>query len=145
MTSPTTPADCCTGTLHDGTPVGRVETLHNFPCYITDPPLNAAPKAIIILIPDAFGWELPNSRVLADNYAKRLQCQVLLPELMDGHHLDWALLDSLNTVTDKEKGLMHKMYAVPPLLSPFLCRNLRTQSSQKGQKFLSLHPSPFKN
>ena len=102
-------ADCCSGTIHTTTPIGRVETFHGFPCYISDPPNNAAPKGIIVIIPDAFGWELPNSRVLADVYAKRLGCQVLLPELMDGNHLDWSVLSSLEAVTDKNLGFMSKL------------------------------------
>ena len=102
-------ADCCSGTIHAGTPTGRVETLHNFPCYISDPPNNATPKGAIVFIPDAFGWELPNSRVLADVYAKRLGCKVLLPEVMDGNHLDWSVLHSLDTMTDKGAGFMSKM------------------------------------
>lgn len=76
--------DCCSGTLHQGTPTGRVETLHDFPTYISEPPNNAIPKAIILFVPDAFGWELPNSRLLADTYAKRLGVRVYLPEFMDG-------------------------------------------------------------
>ena len=77
-------ADCCSGTLHTGTPLGRVETLHNLPCYISDPPNGAQAKGVVVIIPDAFGWELPNSRVLADNYAKRAGVRVLLPDFMDG-------------------------------------------------------------
>ena len=125
-------ADCCSGTLHSGEPCGRVETLHDFPCYISDPPNNVAPKGVIVIIPDAFGWELPNSRVLADNYAKRLGCQVLLPEVMDGNRLDWSMLDPLNAMTDKTAGFMSKMYENCQVLpkafpggsfSPGICRD----------------------
>ena len=101
--------DCCSGTAHAGTPAGRVETLHDFPCYISDPPKNAAPKGVIVIVPDAFGWELPNSRLIADAYAKRLGCQVLLPDVMDGNRLDWSVLHSLETITDKDAGFMSKM------------------------------------
>ena len=102
--------DCCSGTIHAGEPAGRVETLHDLPCYISDPPDHAAPTGVIVIIPDAFGWELPNSRILADAYAKRLGCQVLLPELMDGNHLDWSVLESLEAMTDKNAGFVSKMY-----------------------------------
>lgn len=38
-----------------------------------------------MIVPDAFGWELNNSRILADAYAKRVgNVTVYLPEFMDG-------------------------------------------------------------
>ena len=78
-------AECCNGTLHEGTPVGRVETVHGLPTYISEPPNGAETKAIIVIVPDAFGWELNNSRFLADAYAKRIgDVTVYLPEFMDG-------------------------------------------------------------
>ena len=126
MASQDKSAACCTGNLHTGTPKGEVETLHDLPCYTTNPPNDLPPKGIILIIPDAFGWKLPNTRVLADNYAARLQCRVLLPDLMDGNHLDWSLLGSLNTVTDKNVGMLQKMYVSTPLMltRPHLCPSL---------------------
>ena len=76
--------DCASGTLHDGTPVGRIETIHGLQTYITDPPDGAKAKGIVVIIPDAFGWTLPNSRVLADRYAERGGWRVMLPDFMDG-------------------------------------------------------------
>ncbi len=40
-------------------------------------------KGIVVIIPDAFGWTLPNSRILADRYAERGGWRVLLPDSMD--------------------------------------------------------------
>ena len=62
--------DCASSVLHEGTPAGRVETIHGLPAYMTDPPAGTAGKGVVIIIPDAFGWELPNSRILADNYCE---------------------------------------------------------------------------
>lgn len=73
---------CATGSLHTGTPTGRTETLHGLDCYIADAP-QSPPKGIIIIIPDAFGWTLPNNRILADDYAKN-GFTVYLPEFMQG-------------------------------------------------------------
>jgi dienelactone hydrolase len=73
---------CATGSLHTGTPKGRIEKLHGLDCYIADAP-NGSAKGVIVIIPDAFGWEFPNNRILADDYAKN-GFQVLLPEFMDG-------------------------------------------------------------
>ena len=76
--------ECFTGTLHEGTPVGRVETIHGLPTYVSDPPPGTEPRGIVVMISDAFGWELPNSRVLADAYAKRGNYTVYLPDFMAG-------------------------------------------------------------
>lgn len=76
--------DCVSGALHSGTPVGSTETLHGLRTYITRPPASVEPKGVIVIIPDAFGWELVNSRILADNYAQKGQFIVYLPDFMDG-------------------------------------------------------------
>lgn len=75
--------DCVSGTLHGGTPTGKVITIHGLPAYVVDPP-SGKPKGIIVIIPDAFGWELPNTRVLADSYAQKGNFKVYVPEFMDG-------------------------------------------------------------
>ena len=75
--------DCVTGTLHGGTPTGTVTTLHGLPVYVAEPP-SGVPKAIIVILSDAFGWELPNTRVLADSYAKKGNFRVYVPEVMNG-------------------------------------------------------------
>lgn len=89
--------DCFTGTLHEGTPVGRVEVIHGLPTYTADPPSRMEPAGIIVIISDAFGWDLPNSRVLADAYAK-FGYIVHLPDFLGGHCLPHALLQDINIV-----------------------------------------------
>ena len=74
---------CATGSLHTGTPTGRIEKVHGLDCYIADAP-NDSPKGVVVIIPDAFGWTLPNNRILADCYAKEGNFQVYLPEFMNG-------------------------------------------------------------
>ena len=87
--------DCVSGTLHDGTPTGRIETIHGLPTYVTDPPdLNGAePKGVVVIVADAFGWTLPNARVLADRYAERGGWRVLLPDFLDGNMSSCIRLD----------------------------------------------------
>jgi hypothetical protein len=78
-------ADCFTGTLRgDATPTGTVEIIHGLPTYIARPEPGTQPKGIIVIIPDAIGWDLLNTRVLADAYAKRVPALVFLPEFMNG-------------------------------------------------------------
>ena len=82
-------ACCAKGSLHTGTPTGRTTTLHGLGCYIADAPNEQQSKGIIVIISDAFGWELPNNRILADQYAKRVGAQVLLPDFMGGASSDF--------------------------------------------------------
>lgn len=90
--------ECITGALHEGTPVGREETVHGLPTYITEPPSGQSAKGIIVFIPDALGWTFNNNRILADKYAERTSSRVYLPEFMDGHMMDVSLFSSMDTL-----------------------------------------------
>jgi dienelactone hydrolase len=80
------PKQCCaSGSLHTGTPTGTVTQLHGLPVYITPPPSNKTPKGIVVILPDIFGWTLPNTRILADNFAAKGDFLVMLPDFMDGN------------------------------------------------------------
>lgn len=79
---------CATGSLHTGMPTGRLEKVHGLDCYTAEAP-NGKPKGIVVIIPDAFGWALPNNRILADCYAKNGGFTVYLPEFMDGMLRRW--------------------------------------------------------
>ena len=76
--------DCFSGHIHAGTPTGRVTKLHGLDVYVAEPPASAPAKGIVIIIPDAFGWEFVNNRILADHYAERGGYMVYLPEFMNG-------------------------------------------------------------
>ncbi|OJI81262.1 hypothetical protein ASPTUDRAFT_812542 [Aspergillus tubingensis CBS 134.48] len=90
--------DCFSGHVHeDTTPRGTVTTLHGLNAYVTEPTSTESPiKGIIIIIPDAFGWEFVNNRILADHYADKGGYKVYLPEFMNGHA---APVWSLNTLS----------------------------------------------
>ena len=80
------PRQCCaSGSLHTGTPVGKDEVIHGRQCYVSEPPSGAAPKGIIVIISDIFGYQLPNARILADEYAKQTNSTVYLPDFMNGN------------------------------------------------------------
>lgn len=94
--------DCVTGSLHPGDPTGHEETLHGFPTYIASPPAElfpSGPTATVVIISDAFGWKLPNARLLADRYARKAGWRVLLPDFLNGTWLDAALMEDLAIVT----------------------------------------------
>jgi len=45
-------SECCGGTLHEGTPGGRVEVVHGLPSYVIEPPNGAQAKGVVVIIPD---------------------------------------------------------------------------------------------
>lgn len=78
-------ADCFKGTLRgDVEPQGVEETVNGLPTYVARPEPGREPAGVVVILPDALGWTLRNTRALADAYAKRIPAVVLLPELMNG-------------------------------------------------------------
>jgi dienelactone hydrolase len=75
---------CVTGFIHDGAPKGTVGTIANLPTYIAKPPTSEDKTAVIVVIPDLFGWDFINNRLLADEYAEKLGKTVYLPDFMNG-------------------------------------------------------------
>jgi len=76
---------CMTGSLHEGSPKGKVDQVADLRTYIAEPPSNKdKTPGIIVIIPDIFGWELVNSRLLADDYAEKSGKTVYLPDFMFG-------------------------------------------------------------
>ncbi|CAD6574176.1 MAG: hypothetical protein ASARMPREDX12_009489 [Alectoria sarmentosa] len=43
--------DCASGVLHEGTPLGREETVHGLKTYVTGPPSGVDAKGIVVIIP----------------------------------------------------------------------------------------------
>ena len=80
--------DCISGTLHTDKPTGYTTTIHGISTYITRPENGEQEKGLIIYITDLFGWELPNSRLLADKYAKKGGYAVYVPDFLRGQSPD---------------------------------------------------------
>lgn len=79
--------DCFRGSERiDATPTGRVTSLYGLPTYIAEPSEGRKPKGIVVIIPDAFGWEFVNNRLLVDEYAQKGDFIVYLPDFMNGKH-----------------------------------------------------------
>ena len=80
--------DCFRGTLRgDVVPAGTEETVYGLATYVARPPDGAIPLGIVVILADAFGWKLRNTRALADAYARRVPCVVYVPDVMDGIYL----------------------------------------------------------
>ncbi|KAL9126459.1 MAG: hypothetical protein Q9217_004497 [Psora testacea] len=102
---------CLSGKIHQGKPAGRVDQIAGLPTYISEPKDGSKTKSVVI-ISDAFGWELPNTRLLADEYA-RAGLYVYLPDFLQGDSLPISFLDNIEpnlktkeslSVADKAKN-----------------------------------------
>lgn len=70
--------DCCrTGFQWNGTPTGKEGKLADNNAYI----VGDNPDRAILFVHDALGWQLNNTRLLADHYAKEVGATVYLPDL----------------------------------------------------------------
>jgi Dienelactone hydrolase family len=52
------------------------------------------------MIADAYGWQFTNNRILADHYASRANCRVILPDFYDGTACPVWLLDYVPRIMD---------------------------------------------
>ncbi|KAK3361103.1 Alpha/Beta hydrolase protein [Lasiosphaeria ovina] len=76
--------DCLSGRVRTETPTGTVTKIHGLDTYVAAPPDGAAPKALVVMVSDIFGWDFVNSRLLADQYAASGGFLVYLPNFMKG-------------------------------------------------------------
>ena len=77
---------CVTGSLHTGKFSGQEEEKYGLDTYIAQPTGILEPKGVVVILPDIFGWSLPNTRILADEMARKGPFIVLLPDLMNGSY-----------------------------------------------------------
>ena len=103
---------CAVGTLHTGTPEGHIETIHGLPTYIADPPAGQKSKGLIVFLPDAFGLELVNNRLLADKYAKKTGARVYLPDFMNGHYMGAHMFEVMDVILKKNGTWMDTFWKV---------------------------------
>jgi hypothetical protein len=68
----------------DKQPTGYISKIYGRDTYIAEPPQGTATKGIIVIVPDAFGWELVNNRLLVDEYARLGDFKVYMPDFMNG-------------------------------------------------------------
>ena len=69
--------NCKTGFKWGGEPSGVESTLAGNQTYVT----GTSDSAAILIVHDVFGWTLPNTRLLADHYAREANATVYLPDL----------------------------------------------------------------
>jgi len=114
---------CLSGSVHEGTPTGKIETIDNLQTYVAAPKDGSKAKTIVFLV-DIFGWEFKNVRLLADNYAKA-GFYVYVPDFHQGDSIPIEFLQSVEpplktreqlTVIDKTKATATVGTTLPPWL-----------------------------
>ncbi|KAK0657745.1 Alpha/Beta hydrolase protein [Cercophora newfieldiana] len=137
-------ADCFTGTLRgDITPSGREETIHSLPTYIATPPDGTTPLGIVVILADAFGYKLLNTRALADAYARRVPCIVYVPDVMGGNAPPQSFMTRSEYVPPegdippvKMAKRAGRMLATVPAAVSFLVRNRESVVAPRVKGFM---------
>lgn len=71
------------GTIHNEAPNGTEDVIHSLQTYVAS---GDSMKGVIVIIPDVFGWVLPNVRLLADGFARKTGLTVYVPDFMSGRY-----------------------------------------------------------
>lgn len=117
---------CLSGSIHTGTPKGRVEEIGGLQTYIAEPESKSKAQTIVFLV-DIFGFEFPNTRLLADNYAKA-GFYVYVPDILQGDPLPLSFLNNVEPpLKDQEReGFVDKdknSAVVGATLTPWLAKH----------------------
>lgn len=76
---------CKDGGLLSGEPEGQIlPDFHG--AYLAPGPEEASSKRTILLLTDAFGMPLKNCKIIADTLAKRVGCDVWIPDYFAGSY-----------------------------------------------------------
>lgn len=94
--------DCFKGAVHDHSkPQGTEVALYGKRTYVALPPASSTSASTIIYCCDAFGLNLVNNKLLADEYAAATGFRVLVPDQIPGGPISLAVLDVMDTLTNK--------------------------------------------
>ncbi|MCJ1307918.1 hypothetical protein MMC25_001566 [Agyrium rufum] len=94
--------ECCkSGFKWDGQPIGTEGKLGENNAYITGTNKHLA----VMIVHDIFGWTLPNTRLLADHFAKEANCTAYLPDFFAGEVIPEEALEAAAQDPAKMKAL----------------------------------------
>ncbi|KAF8632410.1 hypothetical protein AX17_004851 [Amanita inopinata Kibby_2008] len=74
--------DCINGGTLSGDPIGTISTQN---AYFSPAPNGSPSKRAVLLLTDVFGLSLKNPKIIADHLAKRLECDVWIPDYFNGN------------------------------------------------------------
>jgi dienelactone hydrolase len=87
--------NCISGVRYEGTSEGTYEEINGIKTYVATPKVDYPKDKAVIYLTDVFGIDLPNNRLLADDFARN-GFKVYAPELFEG---DPVGPDALSTGT----------------------------------------------
>ncbi|KAG2346806.1 alpha/beta-hydrolase [Suillus weaverae] len=85
--------DCVQGVRHEGEPQGTLETIDGVACYVATPTADYPKDKVILYLPDAFGIELINAKLLADDFAIN-GFKVVAVDYLNGDSLPTDIMNS---------------------------------------------------
>ena len=94
------------GTIHQGQPQGKEETIHGLNTYVVGNRTN--PRGIVVMYSDIFGLLLPNNKLIADSFAKSGEWLVYLPDFFKGDPVQLAVADLLIPVDAAKQSTLGK-------------------------------------
>jgi dienelactone hydrolase len=106
--------DCIQGVRHEGEPQGALVTIGGVACYVATPTVDYPKDKVILFLPDVFGIELINAKLLADGFASN-GFKVVVIDYLNGDSLP---ADAMNSPSFDFKGWLSKHSAEqtrPPL------------------------------
>ncbi|KAL8934854.1 MAG: hypothetical protein Q9216_005707 [Gyalolechia sp. 2 TL-2023] len=117
---------CLSGALHEGKPTGRIDTIGGLQTYVAEPKNGSKTKSIVF-ISDIFGWEFPNTRLLADEYALA-GFYTYIPDFHESDSLPISFLQNIEPPLKKQEQLSMTEKAtnaatVPTTLGPWLVKH----------------------
>jgi len=75
--------NCVSGVKHDGTPKGSITKINGVDCYVALPEVDYPKDKAILFLPDVFGIELINAKLLCDSFAEN-GFAVYAPDYLNG-------------------------------------------------------------
>lgn len=143
--------DCIKGyTRTDKQATGTEQMLYGLPTYVAQPDLSSQVKGIVVIVPDAFGWEFVNNRILADTYAQA-GFRVYLPDFMVGVSVPLYFLPCIERLTSFSSlaNIISKpvdLFWVLRGLLPFMWYNLPVYSHPRVVSFLeTIRTKPYQS
>ncbi|VDB98763.1 unnamed protein product [Peniophora sp. CBMAI 1063] len=85
---------CIKGVRHEGIPEGTYQEITGVKCYIATPSGEYDKSKVVVYLTDAFGIELVNNLLLADDFARN-GWKVVVPDLFEGEPMPADLLDNV--------------------------------------------------
>ncbi|KAF2454875.1 esterase/lipase [Lineolata rhizophorae] len=130
---------CLSGKVKEGKPKGHVSQIGGLEAYISEPETGSTEKTVIFLT-DIFGYEFPNVRLLADNYAKAGFC-CYVPDLHQGDSLPISFLDDVEPSLREREQLSltasaAKTAKVGATLGPWLIRHREAVTKPLMEQFI---------